>query len=67
MDSGYTGQGIFDLQPTQQKIVAPPLRKRTISESSTGSAGGGPRPSVGNNRGQTDKSADKKDTSVSGG
>ncbi|XP_060586263.1 uncharacterized protein LOC132742001 isoform X4 [Ruditapes philippinarum] len=54
---------IFDLQPTQQKIIAPKLRKRTTSETSTGSGVGRDRNSSGNhNHQQKQKSDNNKDS-----
>lgn len=53
---------IFDIQATQGKIIPPKLRKRTISESSTGS--GADRHPV-NNRSQSQSEAKKSDSNDS--
>lgn len=61
VDSAEPAPSIFDIQPAQQKIIAPKLRKRTISETSNGSTAGRERHPSGN-RGQQQqqqKSADK--------
>ena len=56
---------IFDLQPTQQKIIAPKLRKRTISETSTGSGVGQDRhPSGGQGHQQQKQKTDSNKDSL---
>lgn len=66
LDSGgfNPAPSIFDIQPAQQRIIAPKLRKRTVSETSNGSSAGQDRHPSGNRSLQAQQSADNKDSLV---